>query len=215
MKLSPSLLSADFGRLAEEIRAVEPLAAYIHFDVMDGHFVPNLTFGPPVVNALRRHTSLIFDIHLMIEHPAAYAPRFEVGPEDVITFHVEAADPPGRVIRVIRGMGCRVGISLRPSTSLERIMPYLERVDWVLVMSVEPGFGGQKFMPSALPRIRKLRELIGDRRITIAVDGGIKPENVRAVVEAGADVIVAGSAIFGRGDPAAAARVLIDAARGR
>ncbi|HDN19691.1 MAG TPA: ribulose-phosphate 3-epimerase [Candidatus Acetothermia bacterium] len=214
MKLSPSLLSADFGRLAEEIRAVEPVSAYIHFDVMDGHFVPNLTFGPPVVNALRRYTSLPFDIHLMIEHPAAYAPRFEVGPEDVITFHVEAADPPGRVIRVIRGMGCRVGISLRPSTSLERIVPYLERIDWVLVMSVEPGFGGQKFMPSALPRIRKLRELIGERPVIIAVDGGIKPDNVRAVVEAGAEVVVAGSAIFGKDDPRAAAEELLRAAHG-
>jgi len=211
VRLSPSILSADFGRLAEEIRAVESVAAYIHFDVMDGHFVPNLTFGPPVVNALRRHTSIPFDIHLMIERPALYAPRFRVGPDDVITFHVEADDPPEEAIRAVRGLGCRVGISLRPGTPLEAIVPYLDRVDWVLVMSVEPGFGGQKFMPEALARIRKLRELIAGRRATIAVDGGIKPANVRAVVEAGADVIVAGSAIFGTGDPAAAARALIAA----
>ncbi|MGY4707045.1 ribulose-phosphate 3-epimerase [Candidatus Bipolaricaulota sp. J31] len=208
MRLSPSLLSADFGRLAEEIRAVESVSAYIHFDVMDGHFVPNLTFGPPVVNALRRHTSIPFDIHLMIERPAVYAPRFEVGPEDVITFHVEACDPPDEVIRTIRKLGCKVGISLRPGTPLEEIVPYLERVDWVLVMSVEPGFGGQRFMPEALERIRELRALIGDRGITIAVDGGIKPENVRKVVEAGAEVIIAGSAIFGKGNPAAAAEEL-------
>ncbi|RLE30359.1 ribulose-phosphate 3-epimerase [Candidatus Acetothermia bacterium] len=212
MKLSPSLLSADFGRLAEEIRAVGPASAYIHFDVMDGHFVPNLTFGPPVVNALRRHTSLPFDIHLMIERPAFYAPRFRVGPEDVITFHVEAEDPPEEAIRAIKGLGCRVGISLRPRTPLSAIVPYLNRVDWVLVMSVEPGFGGQEFIPEALDRIRELRGLIGDRGITVAVDGGIKPGNVRAVVEAGAEVIVAGSAVFGGGDPRAAAEELLRAA---
>ncbi len=215
MKLSPSLLSADFGRLAEEIRAVEDLSAFVHFDVMDGHFVPNLTIGPPVVNALRRHTSVPFDIHLMIERPAVYAPRFRVGPADVITFHVEAVDPPAEVIGVIRGLGCKVGISLRPSTPLEAILPYLPRVDWVLVMSVEPGFGGQRFVPEALDRIRELRELIGDRPVTIAVDGGIKRENVRQVVEAGAEVIIAGSAIYAEGDPAAAARTLIAAAEGR
>lgn len=212
MKLSPSLLSADFGRLAEEIRAVEPVSAYIHFDVMDGHFVPNLTFGPPVVNALRHYTSLPFDIHLMIEHPARYAPRFRVGPRDVITFHVEADDSPEEAIRVIRGLGCRVGISLRPRTPLSAIVPYLDRVDWILVMSVEPGFGGQEFIPEALDRIRKLRELIGKRPITVAVDGGIKPGNVRRVVEAGAEVIVAGSAIFGKDDPRAAAEELLRAA---
>lgn len=211
MKLSPSLLSADFGRLAEEIRAVEGAATYLHFDVMDGHFVPNLTFGPPVVNALRRYTSLPFDIHLMIDRPATYAPRFQVGPEDVITFHVEAADPPDEVIRTVRKLGCQVGISLRPGTALEEIVPYLDRVDWVLVMSVEPGFGGQEFIPEALDRIRELRRLIGDRPITIAVDGGINAGNVRQVVEAGAEVIIAGSAIYGKGDPAAAARALIAA----
>ncbi len=214
MKLSPSLLSADFGRLGEEIKALEGLIQFLHFDVMDGHFVPNLTFGPPVVNALRKYTNVPFDIHLMIEHPARYAPRFRVGPEDVITFHVEARDPPEEVIRVIRGLGCRVGISLRPGTPLSAISPYLDRVDWVLVMSVEPGFGGQEFIPGALERIRELRELIGERAITVAVDGGIKPGNVQAVVEAGAEVIVAGSAVFGGGDPRAAAEALLRAAHG-
>jgi len=212
MKLSPSLLSADFGRLGEEARAVEGIASYLHFDVMDGHFVPNLTFGPPVVNALRRYSSLPFDIHLMIDHPATYAPRFQVGPEDVITFHVEAEDPPRRALEAIRGLGCRVGISLRPGTPLAAIVPYLPEVDWVLVMSVEPGFGGQAFMPEALARIRKLRRLIGNRAVTIAVDGGINADNVRQVVEAGAEVIVAGSAIYGKPDPAAAARELLQAA---
>ena len=212
MKLSPSLLSADFGRLGEEARAVEDIASYLHFDVMDGHFVPNLTFGPPVVNALRRYSSLPFDIHLMINRPTLYAPRFRVGPEDVITFHVEAEDPPRRALEAIRDLGCRVGISLRPGTPLSAIVPYLPEVDWVLVMSVEPGFGGQEFMPEALERIRKLRELIGVRPVTIAVDGGINADNVRQVVKAGAEVIVAGSAIYGKGDPAAAARELLRAA---
>ncbi|HIE47474.1 TPA: ribulose-phosphate 3-epimerase [Candidatus Bipolaricaulota bacterium] len=212
MKLSPSLLSADFGRLAEEARAVEGIASYLHFDVMDGHFVPNLTFGPPVVNALRRHSTLPLDIHLMIDRPALYAPRFEVGAEDVITFHVEAKDPPRRALEAIRGLGCRVGISLRPGTPLSAIVPYLPEVDWVLVMSVEPGFGGQAFRPEALDRIRNLRRLIGNRAITIAVDGGINADNVRQVVEAGAEVIVAGSAIYGKPDPAAAARELLRAA---
>jgi ribulose-phosphate 3-epimerase len=213
MKLSPSLLSADFGRLAEEARAVEEVSSFLHFDVMDGHFVPNLTFGPPVVNALRRYVRIPFDIHLMIDRPAIYAPRFEVGPEDVITFHVESQDPPNGVIAVIRALGCRVGISLRPSTPLSAIKPYLPHVDWVLVMSVEPGFGGQKFLPQALDRIAELREFLAGRPITIAVDGGIKEDNVARVIEAGAEVIVAGSAVFGKGDPAAAARRLIAAAR--
>ncbi|MCD6129076.1 ribulose-phosphate 3-epimerase [Candidatus Bipolaricaulota bacterium] len=210
MKLSPSILSANFANLAEEVKAVEGVAHFLHFDVMDGHFVPNLTFGPLVVNALRRCSSLPFDIHLMIERPALYAPRFQVGPEDVITFHVEAKDPQ-EAIQVIRRLGCKVGISLKPGTPLSAIKPYLAQVDWVLVMSVEPGFGGQKFMPEALDRIRKLRKLIGARPVTIAVDGGINPGNVRQVVEAGAEVIVAGSAVFGAPDPRAAAEKLIQA----
>ena len=210
MKLSPSILSANFANLAEEVKAVEGVAHFLHFDVMDGHFVPNLTFGPLVVNALRRCSSLPFDIHLMIERPALYAPRFQVGPEDVITFHVEAKDPQ-EAIQVIRRLGCKVGISLKPGTPLSAIKPYLAQVDWVLVMSVEPGFGGQKFMPEALDRIRKLRKLIGARPVTIAVDGGINPGNVRQVVEAGAEVIVAGSAVFGTPDPIAAAEKLIQA----
>jgi len=212
MKLSPSLLSADFGRLAEEARAVAPAADFLHFDVMDGHFVPNLTFGPPVVNALRKYVDLPFDIHLMIDRPAIYAPRFEVGPQDVITFHLESQDPPNDVIAIIRDLGCQVGISLRPSTPLSALKPYLPHVDWVLVMSVEPGFGGQKFMPQALERIAKLKELLAGRKITIAVDGGINQDNVAQVVRAGADVIVAGSAVFGKEDPLAAARALIQAA---
>lgn len=205
MKLAASLLAADFAHLARDVARVEPAVDLLHLDVMDGHFVPNLTFGPPVANALRRHTRLPFAIHLMIERPARYAWEFHVRPEDSITFHVEAADPPQDAIRAIRGLGCKLGISSRPGTPLDRLFPYLDAVDLVLVMSVEPGFGGQVFLPDALDRIRQLRREIGEKPVTIAVDGGIGPHNVRSVFEAGADLIVAGSAIFGNPDPKAAA----------
>ncbi|MGC9530601.1 MAG: ribulose-phosphate 3-epimerase [Candidatus Bipolaricaulaceae bacterium] len=211
MRLSPSLLSADFGRLAAEAQQLEGVASYFHLDVMDGHFVPNLTFGPVVANALRRHLRTPLDIHLMIDRPALYAPRFEVGPADVITFHVEAADPVGPTLEAVRGLGCRAGLSLRPSTPLASLVPFLDRVDWVLVMSVEPGFGGQSFMPQAVDRVRELRTRIGGRPVCIAVDGGINPGNVSRVVEAGADVIVAGSSVYGQPDPRAAAIRLLEA----
>lgn len=205
MKLAASLLAADFAHLARDVARVEGAVDLLHLDVMDGHFVPNLTFGPPVANALRSHTRLPFAIHLMIERPAQYAREFQVRPEDSITIHVEAADPPERSLCVIRDLGCKAGISFRPGTPLEGVFPFLDRVDLVLVMSVEPGFGGQAFLPQALDRIRALRREIGSRPVEIAVDGGIGPGNVRSVIEAGADVIVAGSAIFGRSDPHAAA----------
>ena len=212
MKLSPSLLSADFGNLRAEARQVEPLADYFHIDVMDGHFVDNLTIGPPVVNSLRTGLDKPFDIHLMIDYPIHYAPRFEVEPADIVTFHIESKDEPFRTIDAIRDMGCRVGISLRPVTPVTAIFPYLDLVDLVLVMSVEPGFGGQKFMPEAVGRIEKLRTEIGTRPVTIAVDGGINPRNVGRVVEAGAELIVAGSAIFKPPDRIAAMRELLAAA---
>jgi ribulose-phosphate 3-epimerase len=205
VKLAASLLAADFACLAREVERVEPAVDLLHLDVMDGHFVPNLTFGPPVANALRKHTSLPFAIHLMIEHPVRYAQEFQVSPVDSITFHIEAADPPEEALRAIRDLGCRVGISSRPRTPLAEVFPYLGMVDLVLVMSVEPGFGGQAFLPDAVGRIQALRREIGERAVEIAVDGGIGPGNVRNVVEAGADVVVAGSAIFGTPDPHAAA----------
>ncbi len=205
MKLAASILAADFAHLARDVARVESAVDLLHLDVMDGHFVPNLTFGPPVANALRPHTRLPFAIHLMIERPARYAREFRVGPEDSITVHVEAADPPEQSLRVIRDLGCKAGISFRPGTPIEDVFRYLNRVDLVLVMSVEPGFGGQAFLPQALDRIRALRREIGSRPVEIAVDGGIGPGNVQSVVEAGADVIVAGSAIFGKPDPHAAA----------
>jgi ribulose-phosphate 3-epimerase len=208
MKLSLSILNADPVHLLSQVQGLADLVDSVHFDVMDGHFVPNLTFGPSFVNSLRRHLVHPVDIHLMIDRPALYAPRFEVRPEDVLIFHVEASDPPHEVIEVIRRLGCRVGLSLRPRTPLSALFPYLERVDWILVMSVEPGFGGQEFMPAALERIRALRRELGGRAVTIAVDGGIGPENAREVVEAGADVIVVGAAIFRAPHPREAAFLL-------
>jgi ribulose-phosphate 3-epimerase len=212
MKLAPSLLSADFSRLYDEACAVEPLADRFHWDVMDGHFVSNLTFGPPVVNALRKRLSLPFDVHLMIEHPLDLAPHFDVGPDDSIIFHAETGGDPAAVIAAIARTSARIGITLRPATSLKQLSPFLDDVSLVLVMSVEPGFGGQAFLPEALDRIRALREMLGERAVEIAVDGGIHAGNVRSVVQAGADIIVAGSAIFGQPDPAAAAAALRQAA---
>lgn len=212
MKLAPSLLSADFGNLRAEAQQIESLAEYFHIDVMDGHFVPNLTIGPPVVNSLRKGLEKPFDIHLMIDYPLQYAPRFEIHPEDIITFHIESQDEPFRTIDEIRELGCKIGISLRPITPINAIFPYLDLIDLVLVMSVEPGFGGQKFMPRSVERIEALNEEIGDRQIIISVDGGISETNVRKVVEAGAELIVAGSAIFNQPDRIAAMRAIIAAA---
>ncbi|MFO8034610.1 MAG: ribulose-phosphate 3-epimerase [Candidatus Bipolaricaulota bacterium] len=212
MKLVPSLLAADLARLAQQARLVEDVADMLHFDVMDGHFVPNLTFGPPVCNALRRHTKLPLEIHLMIDRPATYIPRFEVGPEDCITVHVESVDLPEESLAAIRALGCLAGITVRPNTPLEAVLPYLAQVERVLVMSVDPGFGGQAFNQGSLERIRKLREAIGDREVTIAVDGGIGKDNIAQVVSAGGDIIVAGSSVFGTPDPRAAAWELREAA---
>jgi ribulose-phosphate 3-epimerase len=215
MKLAPSLLSADFADLRTEALSVAALADRYHWDVMDGHFVPNLTFGPPVVNALRGRLDLPFDIHLMIDRPATYAPQFHVKPEDALIFHLEASDPPRAAIDAIRRTGARVGISLRPKVSLDALAPFLDEINLVLIMSVEPGFGGQAFLPEALERIAGLKRRIDGRSIEIAVDGGITLENVLDVVSAGADVIVAGSAIFAAADRAAAMRALLEAVSGR
>ncbi len=213
MKLAPSLLSADFARLLDEASLVAPLASYLHWDVMDAHFVPNLTFGPPVVNALRRRLDVPFEIHLMIDHPAEYAPQFDVRSGDTILFHIEATDSPSATMDAIARTGAEVGVSLRPRTPLEAVLPLLDRVSTVLVMSVEPGFGGQTFRPEALERIRRLAATIAGRPVRIGVDGGISAGNVRAVVAAGAEIIVAGSAIFGAADRPAAMRALLEAAR--
>jgi ribulose-phosphate 3-epimerase len=203
IKIAPSILSADFGRLAEEVRAVDAAGAdYIHVDVMDGRFVPNITIGPVVVAAVRKATKLPLDVHLMIEDPDRYVEDFAKAGADLIGVHVEACRHLHRVLQQIRALGKKASVTLNPHSGLETIEYVLENVDQVLIMSVNPGFGGQSFIPNVLPKIRALREEIEGRglRVDIEVDGGIKPDNSAAVAAAGANVLVAGSAIFGHSD---------------
>lgn len=197
--IAPSILSADFSKLGEEIKAVERAGAdWIHIDVMDGHFVPNLTIGIPVVKSIRKVTDLFFDVHLMIEHPERFIRGFADAGADGITIHVEACKDVEDILKEIRNLGCKSGLSLKPATPLEEIKPYLDLIDILLVMSVNPGFGGQKFMPEVIPKIREARKLIDEsgKDILIEVDGGINNENARLVREAGADVLVSGSYVF-------------------
>ncbi|MFQ5794137.1 MAG: ribulose-phosphate 3-epimerase [Candidatus Bipolaricaulia bacterium] len=202
MKLHPSLLSADFSRLVEEAKTVADSSDALHVDVMDGHFVPNITIGPPVVNALRRNLDIPFDIHLMISDPRTYAVRFNVKVSDTISFHIEITAEPTPIIETIRDHGARVGIALNPETPVEAIESVLEAVDQVIVMGVHPGFGGQTIIPSTLEKIAALREAIDQKGLSteIEVDGGVNLENLEQVLNAGAEVIVAGSAIFASPD---------------
>ena len=198
-KIAPSILSADFAKLGEEVQAVERAGAdYCHFDVMDNHYVPNLTIGPMVAEALKPVTGMTLDVHLMIEPVDAIVPEFAKAGADIITFHPEASRHPHRTIQLIKDQGCRAGISLNPATPVDWLDYLMDEVDLILVMSVNPGFGGQAFIESALDKIRTIRRRIDEsgRAIELEVDGGIKADNVARVAEAGADVFVAGSAVF-------------------
>ncbi len=202
-KIAPSILSADFSKLAEEICAVEKAGAdWIHIDIMDGHFVPNLTIGPAVVASLRKTTKLPFDVHLMIENPDLYIDAFAQAGSDVITVHVEASRHLHRTVTLIREKGCRAGVSLNPATPLVHVEPILPYVDLLLVMTVNPGFGGQKFIEGVLPKIRQARKLVDELSpsVLIETDGGINLENISAVAQAGSEVMVAGASIFGSGN---------------
>lgn len=208
--IAPSILSADFSRLAEEIREVEKAGCdVLHIDVMDGHFVPNLTLGPPVIRGIRQATKLPLDVHLMIEEPIRYLADFRKAGADWITVHVEAAQDVGGTLAAIKKAGAKAGISLRPKTPVEELLPYLSSVDLVLVMTVEPGFGGQVFLPEMMAKVRSLRPKFSG---WISVDGGISPETARVALEAGADLLVAGTAIFGERDRGQAIRALRHAA---
>ena len=208
MKLAPSILSADFGRLAEAVRAVEQAGAdWVHVDVMDGHFVPNLTFGPKMVADLRRATGLPLDVHLMIERPDDWVDRYVEAGASYVVVHVEAAADVRRTLARIRAAGSRAGLTLNPGTPVETILPYLDACDLVLVMSVQPGFGGQRFIENALDKVRSLRLALDERGLAaeLEVDGGIKVDNARRVADAGASVLVAGSAVFEDPDGVASA----------
>ena len=206
IKISPSILSADFSRLGEDVQAVDRAGAdYIHIDVMDGHFVPNITIGPLVVEALRKVTDKPLDVHLMIENPDLYIPDFAKAGADIITVHQEAVPHLHRTVQLIKSLGKKAGVSLNPATPVETLDVILDELDLVLIMSVNPGFGGQSFIPSALDKIRALRQRITERGLSteLEVDGGVKIDNIREVVAAGADVLVAGSAVFNTEDYAA------------
>jgi len=215
IEIAPSILSADFARLAEAIDAVEAGGATVlHVDVMDGHFVPNITIGLPVVKSLRKATSMTIDTHLMISEPGRYAVEFVNAGANMVSVHVEADDHLNRTLTSIREAGAKAGVAINPATPLGTLEEALSYADFVLLMSVNPGFGGQKFVPTSIDKLRRLRRMIDDRglNVRIEIDGGIDANNIAEVCEAGAEIIVAGSAVYGGGRPTEAVRELIDKA---
>ena len=203
IQISPSILSADFSKLGDDIKKLEDNGAdMIHVDVMDGHFVPNLTIGPPVIKALKKHTSIIFDVHLMISPVHKYIEAYSEAGADIITIHPEATNDLNASITKIKELGKKVGVSLNPETKIEMVLPFLEKVDLILIMSVNPGFGGQKFMPEVLNKVRELKKIQLDKKLSfdIEIDGGINFENSKKAIEAGANILVSGTTIFKSND---------------